>query len=162
MLNPVGGLFLGGGFYSNRCCLIVVKKPLITYVNCSRMKRANYQKPGSETFLKSAAGRNQDSGKGLRSVKVECWHYCSLISQAVTYSPFRCPMVSLSYLPRMASAALPYGGVVAGTLEGGCFWEQKASNTYRPHHLPLEPGGCIDIQTEISTRHCLATYRPSK
>ncbi|XP_075796791.1 E3 ubiquitin-protein ligase RFWD3 isoform X1 [Pelodiscus sinensis] len=74
----------------------------------------------------------------------------------------RCPMVSLSYLPRMASAALPYGGVVAGTLEGGCFWEQKASNSYQPHHLPLEPGGCIDIQTEISTRHCLATYRPNK
>ncbi|XP_052652583.1 E3 ubiquitin-protein ligase RFWD3 isoform X2 [Harpia harpyja] len=74
----------------------------------------------------------------------------------------RCPMVSLSYLPRMASASLPYGGVLAGTLEGACFWEQKAGNSYRPHHLPLEPGGCIDIQTEISTRHCLATYRPSK
>ncbi|XP_030437378.1 E3 ubiquitin-protein ligase RFWD3 isoform X2 [Gopherus evgoodei] len=74
----------------------------------------------------------------------------------------RCPVVSLSYLPRMASTTLPYGGVVAGSLEGGCFWEQKASNSYRPHHLPLEPGGCIDIQTEISTRHCLATYRPNK
>ncbi|NWH63912.1 RFWD3 ligase, partial [Geococcyx californianus] len=74
----------------------------------------------------------------------------------------RCPMVSLSYLPRMASASLPYGGILAGTLEGACFWEQKAGNSYRPHHLPLEPGGCIDIQTEIITRHCLATYRPSK
>ncbi|XP_065704477.1 E3 ubiquitin-protein ligase RFWD3 [Patagioenas fasciata] len=74
----------------------------------------------------------------------------------------RCPMVSLSYLPRMASASLPYGGILAGTLEGACFWEQKAGNSYRPHHLPLEPGGCIDIQTEINTRHCLATYRPSK
>ncbi|NXD84378.1 RFWD3 ligase, partial [Halcyon senegalensis] len=74
----------------------------------------------------------------------------------------RCPMVSLSYLPRMASASLPYGGILAGTLEGACFWEHKAGNSYRPHHLPLEPGGCIDIQTEISTRHCLATYRPSK
>ncbi|NWY56296.1 RFWD3 ligase, partial [Chionis minor] len=74
----------------------------------------------------------------------------------------RCPMVSLSYLPRMASASLPCGGILAGTLEGACFWEQKAGNSYRPHHLPLEPGGCIDIQTEISTRHCLATYRPSK
>ncbi|KAM6324886.1 E3 ubiquitin-protein ligase RFWD3 isoform 1-T1 [Podargus strigoides] len=74
----------------------------------------------------------------------------------------RCPMVSLSYLPRMASASLPYGGLLAGTLEGACFWEQKAGNSYRPHHLPLEPGGCIDLQTEISTRHCLATYRPSK
>ncbi|NXJ83261.1 RFWD3 ligase, partial [Trogon melanurus] len=74
----------------------------------------------------------------------------------------RCPMVSLSYLPRMASASLPYGGIVAGTLEGACFWQRKADNSYRPHYLPLEPGGCIDIQTEISTRHCLATYRPSK
>ncbi|NXI34956.1 RFWD3 ligase, partial [Galbula dea] len=74
----------------------------------------------------------------------------------------RCPMVSLSYLPRMASVSLPYGGLLAGTLEGACFWEQKAANSYRPHHLPLEPGGCIDIQTEIHTRHCLATYRPSR
>ncbi|NXO16328.1 RFWD3 ligase, partial [Oriolus oriolus] len=74
----------------------------------------------------------------------------------------RCPMVSLSYLPRMASASLPYGGILAGTLEGACFWEQKAGNSYRPHHLPLEPGGCIDLQTEINTRHCLATYRPGK
>ncbi|RLW01320.1 hypothetical protein DV515_00008190 [Chloebia gouldiae] len=74
----------------------------------------------------------------------------------------RCPMVSLSYLPRMASASLPYGGLLAGTLEGACFWEQKAGNSYRPHHLPLEPGGCIDLQTEINTRHCLATYRPGK
>ncbi|NXA90643.1 RFWD3 ligase, partial [Melanocharis versteri] len=74
----------------------------------------------------------------------------------------RCPMVSLSYLPRMASASLPYGGILAGTLEGACFWEQKAGNSYRPHHLPLEPGGCIDLQTEVNTRHCLATYRPGK
>ncbi|NXK09843.1 RFWD3 ligase, partial [Herpetotheres cachinnans] len=74
----------------------------------------------------------------------------------------RCPMVSLSYLPRMASASLPYGGILAGSLEGACFWEHKAGNSYRPHHLPLEPGGCIDIQMEITTRHCLATYRPSK
>ncbi|XP_050167424.1 E3 ubiquitin-protein ligase RFWD3 isoform X1 [Myiozetetes cayanensis] len=74
----------------------------------------------------------------------------------------RCPMVSLSYLPRMASASLPHGGILAGTLEGACFWEQRAGNSYRPHHLPLEPGGCIDIQTEIHTRHCLATYRPGK
>ncbi|XP_025963179.2 E3 ubiquitin-protein ligase RFWD3 [Dromaius novaehollandiae] len=82
--------------------------------------------------------------------------------QELTPQKSRCPMVSLSYLPRMASVSLPYGGIVAGTLEGACFWEQKAGTSYRPHHLPLEPGGCIDIQTEINTRHCLATYRPSK
>ncbi|XP_066493312.1 E3 ubiquitin-protein ligase RFWD3 [Tiliqua scincoides] len=74
----------------------------------------------------------------------------------------RCPVVSLSYLPRMASASLPYGGLVSGTLEGACFWEQKASNSYRPHHLLLEPGGCVDLQTEASTRHCLATFRPNR
>ncbi|XP_077166724.1 E3 ubiquitin-protein ligase RFWD3 isoform X2 [Paroedura picta] len=73
----------------------------------------------------------------------------------------RCPVVSLSYLPRMASAALPHGGLVSGTLEGACFWEQKA-DSYRPHHLPLETGGCTDLQTEASTRHCLATFRPSR
>ncbi|XP_042294629.1 E3 ubiquitin-protein ligase RFWD3 [Sceloporus undulatus] len=74
----------------------------------------------------------------------------------------RCPVVSLSYLPRMASASLPYGGLVSGTLEGACFWEQKTSNSYRPHHLLLEPGGCIDLQTEAITRHCLATFRPNR
>ncbi|XP_013922750.1 PREDICTED: E3 ubiquitin-protein ligase RFWD3 [Thamnophis sirtalis] len=74
----------------------------------------------------------------------------------------RCPVVSLSYLPRMASTSLPYGGLVSGTLEGACFWEQKSSNSYRPHDLLLEPGGCIDLQTEPSTRHCLATFRPNR
>ncbi|XP_008121395.2 E3 ubiquitin-protein ligase RFWD3 [Anolis carolinensis] len=74
----------------------------------------------------------------------------------------RCPVVSLSYLPRMASASLPYGGLVSGTLEGACFWEQKGSGTYKPHHLLLEPGGCVDLQTEANTRHCLATFRPNR
>ncbi|XP_054856683.1 E3 ubiquitin-protein ligase RFWD3 [Eublepharis macularius] len=74
----------------------------------------------------------------------------------------RCPVVSLSYLPRMASAAFPYGGLMSGTLEGACFWEQKTSDSYRPHLLPLESGGCVDLQTEASTRHCLAAFRPNK
>ncbi|KAM8947798.1 E3 ubiquitin-protein ligase RFWD3 [Pelodytes ibericus] len=73
----------------------------------------------------------------------------------------RCPVVSLSYLPRAASEVFPCGGVLAGTLEGACFWEMK-DGQYRPHLLPLEPGGCTDIQTESSTRHCLVTYRPGK
>ncbi|XP_029464758.1 E3 ubiquitin-protein ligase RFWD3 isoform X2 [Rhinatrema bivittatum] len=73
----------------------------------------------------------------------------------------RCPVVSLSYLPRMASAMFPCGGVLAGTLEGACFWEQKDAH-FRPHLLPLEPGGCTDIQIESNTRHCLVTYRPGK
>ncbi|KAG8437250.1 hypothetical protein GDO86_008089 [Hymenochirus boettgeri] len=73
----------------------------------------------------------------------------------------RCPVVSLSYLPRAASEVFPCGGVLVGTLEGACFWEMKDGN-YRPHVLPLEPGGCTDIQTESNTRHCFVTYRPGK
>ncbi|XP_060110205.1 E3 ubiquitin-protein ligase RFWD3 [Heteronotia binoei] len=82
--------------------------------------------------------------------------------QELTTEKSRCPVVSLSYLPRMASAALPHGGLVSGTLEGACFWEQKTIDSYRPHHLPLESGGCTDLQTEASTRHCLATFRPNR
>ncbi|XP_003791380.1 E3 ubiquitin-protein ligase RFWD3 [Otolemur garnettii] len=74
----------------------------------------------------------------------------------------RCPLVSLSYIPRAASAAFPYGGVLAGTLENASFWEMRTGFTHWPHVLPLEPGGCIDFQTESSTRHCLVTYRPDK
>ncbi|XP_008570997.1 PREDICTED: E3 ubiquitin-protein ligase RFWD3 [Galeopterus variegatus] len=74
----------------------------------------------------------------------------------------RCPLVSLSYIPRAASAAFPYGGVLAGTLENASFWELKVGFSHWPHVLPLEPGGCIDFQTESTTRHCLVTYRPDK
>nr|XP_010348934.1 E3 ubiquitin-protein ligase RFWD3 isoform X1 [Saimiri boliviensis boliviensis] len=74
----------------------------------------------------------------------------------------RCPLVSLSYMPRAASAAFPYGGVLAGNLEDASFWERKMDFTHWPHVLPLEPGGCIDFQTENSSRHCLVTYRPNK
>ncbi|CAN2389275.1 MDM2/MDM4 family protein binding [Pristimantis euphronides] len=73
----------------------------------------------------------------------------------------RCPVVSLSYVPRAASEVFPCGGVLAGTLEGACFWEMSDAQ-YKPHQLPLETGGCTDIQTESSTRHCLVTYRPGK
>ncbi|XP_066098979.1 E3 ubiquitin-protein ligase RFWD3 isoform X2 [Saccopteryx bilineata] len=74
----------------------------------------------------------------------------------------RCPLVSLSYMPRAASAVFPYGGVLAGTLENASFWELKTDSSYKPHVMPLEPGSCIDFQTESSTRHCLVTYRPDK
>ncbi|KAM4614149.1 E3 ubiquitin-protein ligase RFWD3 [Discoglossus pictus] len=73
----------------------------------------------------------------------------------------RCPVVSLSYVPRAASEVFPCGGVLVGTLEGACFWEMKDVQ-YRPHLLPLETGGCTDVQAESSTRHCLVTYRPGK
>lgn len=74
----------------------------------------------------------------------------------------RCPLVSLSYVPRAASAAFPYGGVLAGALENASFWELKMGFTHWPHVLPMEPGGCVDFQVESSTRHCLVTYRPDK
>ncbi|XP_055407827.1 E3 ubiquitin-protein ligase RFWD3 isoform X1 [Bubalus kerabau] len=74
----------------------------------------------------------------------------------------RCPLVSLSYMPRAASAAFPYGGVLAGALENASFWELKMGFTHWPHVLPVEPGGCVDFQVESSTRHCLVTYRPDK
>lgn len=78
------------------------------------------------------------------------------------FFPFRCPLVSLSYIPRAASAVFPYGGVLAGTLENATFWERKTGSSHQPHVLPIEPGGCIDFQTESSTRHCLVTYRPGE
>lgn len=74
----------------------------------------------------------------------------------------RCPLVSLSYIPKAASAAFPYGGVLAGTLENASFWVLRPGFSHWPHVLPLEQGGCIDFQTESSTRHCLVTYRPDK
>ncbi|KAL4642105.1 E3 ubiquitin-protein ligase RFWD3 [Arapaima gigas] len=74
----------------------------------------------------------------------------------------RCPVASLSYIPRAASSSFPCGGLIAGSLDGGCFWEQVEGTTYKPHMLPLETGGCTDIQVEPNSRHCLVTYRPGR
>ncbi|XP_054475331.1 E3 ubiquitin-protein ligase RFWD3 isoform X2 [Anoplopoma fimbria] len=74
----------------------------------------------------------------------------------------RCPVASLCYVPRAASSSFPCGGLIAGSLEGGCFWEQVNETTYRPHLLPLESAGCTDIQVETESRHCLVTYRPGR
>lgn len=74
----------------------------------------------------------------------------------------RCPVASLCYVPRAASSSFPCGGLIAGSLEGGCFWEQVSETTYRPHVLPLETAGCTDIQVETESRHCLVTYRPGE
>ncbi|KAM9351648.1 E3 ubiquitin-protein ligase rfwd3.L [Symphorus nematophorus] len=74
----------------------------------------------------------------------------------------RCPVASLCYVPRAASSTFPCGGLIAGSLEGGCFWEQVNETTYRPHVLPLENAGCTDIQVETESRHCLVTYRPGR
>ncbi|XP_007568542.1 E3 ubiquitin-protein ligase RFWD3 isoform X1 [Poecilia formosa] len=74
----------------------------------------------------------------------------------------RCPVASLCYIPRVASSSFPCGGLIAGSLEGACFWEQENETTYRPHILPLESGGCTDIQVDTESRHCLVTYRPGR
>ncbi|XP_075392659.1 E3 ubiquitin-protein ligase RFWD3 isoform X1 [Tenrec ecaudatus] len=84
-------------------------------------------------------------------------HVQELVPQKV-----RCPLVSLSYIPRAASAVFPCGGLLAGTLENASFWELKTGFSHWPHILPLESGGCTDFQTESTTRHCLVTYRPDK
>ncbi|XP_078138998.1 E3 ubiquitin-protein ligase rfwd3.S [Centroberyx gerrardi] len=78
--------------------------------------------------------------------------------------PLHCrrPVVSLSYVPRAASSSFPCGGLLAGSLEGGCFWEQLDGTSYRPHVLPLEATGCTDLQVETESRHCLVTYRPGR
>ncbi|XP_076122273.1 E3 ubiquitin-protein ligase rfwd3.L [Alosa pseudoharengus] len=74
----------------------------------------------------------------------------------------RCPVASLTYLPRAASSAFPMGGLLAGSLEGGCFWELQEGTNYQPNMLPLEAGNCMDIQVEPESRHCLVTYRPGR
>ncbi|XP_019630805.1 PREDICTED: E3 ubiquitin-protein ligase RFWD3-like isoform X1 [Branchiostoma belcheri] len=72
----------------------------------------------------------------------------------------RCPIVAMSYVPRDPSSSLRCGGLLLGTLQGGCFWE-KTSTEYRPHPLPME-GSCTSLRFEPSTRHCLASFRPDK
>ncbi|XP_066279408.1 E3 ubiquitin-protein ligase rfwd3.S-like isoform X2 [Branchiostoma lanceolatum] len=72
----------------------------------------------------------------------------------------RCPIVAISYVPRDPSSSLRCGGLLLGTLRGGCFWE-KTSTEYRPHPLPME-GSCTSLKFEHTTRHCLASFRPDK
>ncbi|XP_061750405.1 E3 ubiquitin-protein ligase RFWD3 [Nerophis ophidion] len=74
----------------------------------------------------------------------------------------KAPVASLCYIPKAESSSFPCGGLIAGSPGGGCFWEQVNESTYRPHMLPLEPGGCTDIQVETESRHCLVTYRPGR
>lgn len=107
----------------------------------------------SQVFNLFYTGRNVPKVWSSKKLECEAWF---------PFSPFRCPLVSLSYMPRAASAAFPYGGVLAGTLENASFWELKMGNSHFPHVLPMESGGFIDFQTESSTRHCLVTYRPGE
>eukprot|EP00069_Balaena_mysticetus_P021297 bmy_13597T0 len=64
-------------------------------------------------------------------------------------------VVCLSYRPRAACHTDP-------ELPRLHFHMLKMGFTHWPHVLSMEPGGCIDFQTESSTRHCLVTYRPDE
>ncbi|MCI4381889.1 hypothetical protein PGIGA_G00257290 [Pangasianodon gigas] len=101
---------------------------------------------------------------GLSNGSVRVYDTRDTSTHVQELAPLRssCPVVSLSYLPRAASSLFPCGGLIAGSLEGGCFWEQVDGTTYRQHILPLESGGCTDIQVEPESRHCLVTYRPGR
>ena len=52
-------------------------------------------------------------------------------------------------------------GVLAGTLEGVVFWEKKLEK-FIPHGLVTLDGSCTSVTFEPLTRHCLASFRPSK
>ncbi|XP_026059131.1 E3 ubiquitin-protein ligase RFWD3-like [Carassius auratus] len=101
---------------------------------------------------------------GLSSGSVLVYDTRDTSTHVQELAPLRssCPVVSLSYIPRAASSMFPCGGLIAGTLEGGCFWEHVEGTTYTPHILPLESGSCTDIQVEPDSRHCLVTYRPGR
>uniref|UniRef100_A0A8C1DUP8 RING-type E3 ubiquitin transferase n=1 Tax=Cyprinus carpio carpio TaxID=630221 RepID=A0A8C1DUP8_CYPCA len=101
---------------------------------------------------------------GLASGSVLVYDTRDTSTHVQELAPLRssCPVVSLSYIPRAASSMFPCGGLIAGTLEGGCFWEHIEGTTYTPHILPLESGSCTDIQVEPDSRHCLVTYRPGR
>lgn len=51
-----------------------------------------------------------------------------------------------------------------GTLDGSIFWEKSFSgDSFTPHPLhPLPEGPCTCLSFEPVTRHCLASFRPSK
>eukprot|EP00057_Strongylocentrotus_purpuratus_P032302 XP_787195.3 PREDICTED: E3 ubiquitin-protein ligase RFWD3 [Strongylocentrotus purpuratus] len=81
--------------------------------------------------------------------------------QTLTREGSRCPIVSLKYVPSKTGDALPCGGLLIGTLEGASFWEQLSCEEYRMHKLHLE-GSCTGVAFEPQTRHCLASFRPTK
>lgn len=132
--------------------LLFLRSELVMFIRCQRI----VTKMIFNLFYRgrNAQGRAPDS-RVWNSPSIRMWGMAS-------FFPFRCPLVSLSYIPRAASAVFPYGGVLAGTLENATFWERKTGSSHQPHVLPIEPGGCIDFQTESSTRHCLVTYRPGE
>jgi E3 ubiquitin-protein ligase RFWD3 len=75
----------------------------------------------------------------------------------------RVPITSLSYVPLCRVSTLNVGGLLAGTLSGGVFWERAShEETFTPHPLTTIPGNCTCLSFEPATRHCMASFRPSK
>jgi E3 ubiquitin-protein ligase RFWD3 len=71
------------------------------------------------------------------------------------------PVTSLAYVPVCHASDLFCSGVLAGTLDGCVIWE-KSHDTYKPHLLNTLSGSCTSVSFESTTRHCLASFRPSK
>ena len=132
--------------------LLFLQSGLVVFIRCQRI--TTHRRFNSFMEAEMCSRWFLVVGSGIVQVlECEAW---------VLFLPSRCPLVSLSYIPRATSAVFPYGGVLAGTLENASFWELKTGCSHRSHVLPIEPGGCIDFQTESSTRHCLVTYRPGE
>ncbi|XP_072018015.1 E3 ubiquitin-protein ligase rfwd3.S-like [Amphiura filiformis] len=72
----------------------------------------------------------------------------------------RCPIVSLNYVPAAPGTSFCSSGLLSGTLEGTTFWEKMAAAEYRPQKQ-LD-GNCTCLNFDVSTRHCLASFRPNK
>ncbi|KAJ8021952.1 E3 ubiquitin-protein ligase RFWD3 [Holothuria leucospilota] len=71
------------------------------------------------------------------------------------------PIVAMNYVHKALGSNFPCSGLLVGTLSNCSFWELKTPVDFTPHILPLE-GNCVSLSFEPTTRHCLASFRPSK
>ncbi|KAK7099177.1 hypothetical protein V1264_003359 [Littorina saxatilis] len=70
------------------------------------------------------------------------------------------PVVALQYMSRNINAAFKPGGLIVGQLDRVSFFEAKGDNEHRLHILPLE-GNLTSLNVDPSTRHMLASFRPT-
>ncbi|XP_019851837.1 PREDICTED: E3 ubiquitin-protein ligase RFWD3-like [Amphimedon queenslandica] len=83
--------------------------------------------------------------------------------KSTTSSSSSVPITALTYVPFSRSSSLSCSGILAGTLDGGLFWEKpSASESYKLHPFSYLSGNCTSISFEPVTRHCMASFRPSK
>lgn len=75
-----------------------------------------------------------------------------------------CPITSLAYVPLCRASTLNCSGILMGTLGSSTFWEKASfSESFTPHPLHTLPeGACTCLSFDQATRHCLASFRPSK